>query len=108
LLGKTNIFSKFLKESHGIKQPKWVLDNYHTIMHLKDKTFFVDFLNMEMAKLISGNLYAEILDNIKDKVNGSTYEAFLYGAVSVLLSKFLLSCSLQKFKIYYFSQMFLE
>ncbi len=45
-------FSK--QDAHGVKQPKCITDNYHTIMHLKEKTYFVDFSNNEMAKLIAG------------------------------------------------------
>jgi hypothetical protein len=64
-----------------MKQDKWITDNYQPIMHLKAKTFFIDFYNMEMAKLVSGVLLGEILNNINNKVNGSTYELFLFGAV---------------------------
>lgn len=43
-----------VEEAHGLPLEEYIIDNYDKIMELNDYTFYIDFVTVEMGKLISG------------------------------------------------------
>lgn len=44
----------FFQQYHGLPLSQWVQDNYDKIMKANDDRFYIDFVTVEMGKLISG------------------------------------------------------
>ena len=43
-----------VEEAHELELEQYIIDNYDKIMELNDHTFYIDFVTVEMGKLISG------------------------------------------------------
>ncbi len=43
-----------VNEANGLPIQKWIKDNLREIMFANDYTFYIDFITMEMGKLVSG------------------------------------------------------
>ncbi len=69
-----------VNEAHGLPIPSWIDENRHEINTANDHTFFIDFLNDEMGKLVAGGLLNNVVESIKSRVLGqSDMELFIYG-----------------------------
>ena len=73
-----------VNEAHGLELDDWVLENKKQILIANDHTFYIDFVTLEMAKLISGGILNNIVLNMKRQVSGkSSYQLNVYGIVSI-------------------------
>lgn len=75
-----------VNEAHGLPLDDWILENKEQIVRANDHTFYIDFVTLEMGKLISGGILNSIVSNMKREVAGkSSFQLNVYGIVSVNL-----------------------
>lgn len=74
--------------AHGLPISNWIEENLETILWINDYTFYIDFVTIEMGRLVSGGLLNSITENIKTKAaNENHRKLYVYGIVSICQEK---------------------
>lgn len=67
--------------AHGLPISNWVLENLENILRINDFTFYIDFLTVEMGRLVSGLILNDIGQNFKSTILNQNYKKLhIYGA----------------------------
>ena len=72
--------------AHGLPISNWVLENLENILRINDFTFYIDFLTVEMGRLVSGLILNDIGQNFKSTILNQNYKKLhIYGAVNLYI-----------------------